>query len=212
MREYPELAATAEGAAESRLLGLDPIRVLLIGSGLAVGYGVRTQEHALTGALARAVQDGSSRGVITLNHSAPMRTLEQAAVSLGLVGATSFDLIVWCPSLFDVMRTPNKGAYRRTLVNGLNLIRETARTGAQVIVCELPVPTDSGPAEAIARTLVPRFNAALHRVVAPLPGVTIAATPPFTTLRDPQAFTADYYDRWAQAITHPKTTKATLAS
>lgn len=211
MRQHPELAAAVGGVSEARIVGLDPIRVLVLGSGLAVGYGVDTHEEALTGALARAVRGDGSRGVTVLNHSAVMETVEQTVAGLGLVGTPTFHLVVWCPSLFDVMRAPDRGAYRRALLEGIGIIRESARPGARISICELPLPTAPGSAERIARTLVPRFNAAMRRVTAALPGVQVAPTPDFTTLRDPQAFSAGYYNRWAQAIAHPETAQTSLA-
>lgn len=55
MQEHPELTTMAEGSPEVRLMGLDPIRVQLIGSGLAVGYGIRSHAAGLTGAFAEAM-------------------------------------------------------------------------------------------------------------------------------------------------------------
>lgn len=204
MSEHPELAVSAGGPPEVRLVGLDPIRVLVIGSGLAVGYGVRTHEEALTGALARAVQAGTSRGVIVQNHATRLTGLEHTVESIGLVGAATFHLVVWCPSLFDVFRSPERGRSNRALMEGLRLLRETARPDAELVLCALPAPIRRGPSEEIARTFVARFNPALRRAVAALPGVRVAETPDMTTLADPQAFSADYYDRWAEQIVHPE--------
>ena len=208
MREHPELASSARGIPEVRLVGLDPFRVLIIGAGLAVGYGVGSHQQALTGAIAEAVQDGGSRGVIVQNTATALHGLEQTVAGLGLVGATSFNLVVWCPSLFDAFRQPDRGAYQRRLLQGLQLLRETARPGARFVVCELPRPTRSGPIEDVARRRLPGFNGALRRAVAPYPDVSVAETPPFTSLLDPAAFSADYYRTWAEWIVRPRAAAA----
>jgi hypothetical protein len=203
MREHPELIVQPTGAPEVRLVGVDPIRALIIGSGIALGYGVRTQRDALTGALADAIQNGGARGVIVQNQATTQHEIEQTLDGVRLVGATTFNVVVWSPSLFDAFRSPERGRYHRTLMDGLQLIRETARPGAQIIACELPSPTNRGPLEEIARVLVHRYNAALRRAVSVHPDVRVAETPDFTSLADPAAFSADYYRRWADQIVHP---------
>lgn len=203
MREHPEATTTASGTPEVRLIGLDPLRVLLIGSGLAVGYGVATHAEALTGALAEATQAGTRRGVIVQNRAVDGARIEQTVDDLGEVGAATFNTVVWCPSLLDVMRMPDRGQCHRSLTAGIGLLRDTARPDAEITLVGLPIPAKNGPIEELARAVVPRFNRALIRAVAPLPNVRYAESPSFTSLFDPTALSADYYRRLAEQIIHP---------
>ncbi|MCQ9136909.1 hypothetical protein, partial [Streptomyces hilarionis] len=50
-------------------IGRDPIRVLVFGGGLAIGYGVRTRAEAFDGPLARLVALRTGRGVVLENRA-----------------------------------------------------------------------------------------------------------------------------------------------
>lgn len=200
MRAFPEVFATAPGAREIKLVGLDPARVLVIGSGLALGWGASSQQTALTGALAQKVQERTGRGAIVVNRAQELQQVDQTVTGLGMVGATGFGTVVWCPSLFDVIKSPERGRYHRALLQGLHLLRETAPSSGITVLCALPVPTRRGPIEEIARRLVPRFNAALRRIAEPFPDVYVCDSPSFTSLADHQAFSHGYYQQWAELI------------
>jgi len=200
MRAFPDVFATAPGAREVKLVGLDPVRVLVIGSGVALGWGASSQSKALTGAIAYELQARTGRGAIVVNHAQEMQTVEQTVQDLGVIGATTFGVVVWCPSLFDVFKSPERGRYHRALLDGLRSLHETKPKSGLILICTLPSPTNRGPVEEIARRLVPRFNAGLRRVAAPFPDVRICESPSFTTLTDHQTFARGYYNQWAERI------------
>ena len=204
MRDHPALADHPLGIAESKVVGLDPVRVLVIGSGVAVGYGAPDHGSALTGFLARAVAERAGRGAVVHNRAAARQQLERAVEGLGSSGAHTYQMVVWCPSTFEVVGSPSTGRLGRTIRRTVDFLRGTADEGLEIVLTGVPAPSAPGSFEELTRRLVPRFNRSLGRLCGELAAagadVRFVAPPAFTSLRRADAFGPDYYERFADAI------------
>lgn len=99
--------------------GLSSTRVLIFGSGVAVGWGVTSHEISLTGALARALASRSGRGTDVEVVADPRITVRNALSVLRGLDLDAYDVIVvvlgandaagqtpaakWCSSLSGVL-------------------------------------------------------------------------------------------------------------
>lgn len=203
LRKQPALARPA-GDPESKVVGLDPVRVLVLGSGVAVGLGVADHDDALTGHLARAIAAHSGRGAIIHNRARPRLLLDEAIEQLGSIGAHTYDSVVWCPSIFELVNSPATGRLGRTIRRAVPFFQQTAGDAVRIVLTGLPVPTDPGSLEQVARRIVPRFNRSLALVCDELAGggaeVRFAVPPYVTSLRRPDVLESMYYLRFAETI------------
>jgi hypothetical protein len=86
------------------ITGLEPYRVLIFGSGPAVGWGVVTNEIALPGSLARALSRRTGRGT-TVELVADMGiTARNALPILCKIDVSRFDAIVFILGANDAVR------------------------------------------------------------------------------------------------------------
>lgn len=203
-RTQPALVLFPQGTAESKVVGLDPIRALVIGAGVGVGFGVIDHEDALTGHLARAIATRSGRGAVVQNRARPRLPLDQAIDDLGTIGAHTYASVVWCPSLFEIIGSPANGRLGRAIRRAVPFLRATAGDGVEIVLTGLPTPSSPGPGEQVSRRIVPRFNRSLARVCTELAAegadVRFAAPPSFTSLRRADAFDSSYYLRFAGSV------------
>ena len=86
----PLMDPTRPVGVRTLAVGIDPLRVLVFGGGIAVGYGVRTRDEALDGPLARIIADATGRGVVIENRAVQHVHLPQTARSLGAAGTHTF--------------------------------------------------------------------------------------------------------------------------
>jgi hypothetical protein len=85
---------TPTDAPQAHAAGLDSDRVLILGSGPAVGRGVMSHDLALPGALARAVSARTGRGVGVDVIAQSRMTAGTALAALGDLRLTRFDAVV----------------------------------------------------------------------------------------------------------------------
>ena len=183
----PEFSTPASGVPEAKVVGPQPLRALIIGSGLALGGGSTTHNETLTGHLARALAVRTGRGAVVENRAGEHLHLDAAMADLGVVGAHSFELVVWCPSLLEGIRSPARGRLGQTLQDAIRFLRSTAASR-------------DGADEEIVRLLVPRFSRAISRVAAAHPGVVVVEAPELRSLRDTNPLDSAYYQAFADEI------------
>lgn len=118
--------------------GVSSVRVLIFGSGVAVGWGVTSQEIALTGALARAVTARSGRGT-DVEVVADMRITVRNALSLlrGL-DLAAYDIIVLVLGANDAIRQTPLNKWSSRLAAVLTHFGERASARAQLFVVGIP--------------------------------------------------------------------------
>ncbi len=81
--------------------GPDPDRILLFGSGIAMGYGMKSHDLALAGQLARQVSDLTGRGVQVDVVTGENLTVDNALKNLTVSRLRELDVIVTTPGTLE---------------------------------------------------------------------------------------------------------------
>jgi len=146
--------------------GADPDRVLLVGSGIAVGYGVVSHDLALGGHLARELSTATGRGatvkVIGRRDMAPANT----RTTLAGLDLARFDAIVLTLGGLEALTLMPSSRWREQL-RELLLDLRGAPSGLKVFVVENGVPLLDG-LPLVVRSLVLGHVRRLNRVSAAL--------------------------------------------
>jgi len=134
--------------------GPDPLRVLLLGDGPAVGYAVLSHELALAGHLARAIASATSRGVVVDVRAESRMTPTQAFERLGEVRLERYDAVVLTLGTHDAIRRSPTRSWGREMAELVE--RVDRRTGGRAPIVVGSVPELSAlltqPAVRAART------------------------------------------------------------
>jgi len=183
--------------------GPDAARILLVGNGPAMGYGVTSHTLALPGQLARLVSEATGRGVrarVIADETLTVHNVEERFAA----NAEPCDLVVVMLGGPDTARLTSARAWRRGLNGLVHGIELTAPDDVRVLLVAIP-PISSMPlirglaglaairhAELLNR--VAESVASRHRDVDFVPFV-----PPLE--RDPDRYrSARTYREWAQLI------------
>lgn len=123
--------------------GPDPDRVLLLGSGITVGYGVVSHDLALGGNLARELGAQTGRGasvqVIGQSDLTPSNALRAAAVDL-----QRFDAVVLTLGGFEALTLMPPQLWRRRLRALLDEVRAEARPSLPLALVQASAPLIAG--------------------------------------------------------------------
>jgi hypothetical protein len=95
--------------------GVDPHRLLLIGSGMAVGYGVLSHDLALAGHLARDISARTGRGVDIDVRAASELTVPAAAAQLSTLDLARYDGIVLTLGGLEILGLMPPAVWRQQL-------------------------------------------------------------------------------------------------
>lgn len=108
--------------------GRRPFRVLLVGSGPVMGWGVGSHDLALPGALARALAASTGRGAVVDVMPHPSAGVRRLRRMIRAVEPGRYDAIVLSGAVADAVRLAEPGAWRIRLQA---LLAETAAGGAR---------------------------------------------------------------------------------
>ena len=140
-------------APQAHSPGTDSDRILLFGSGPALGWGVLSHGLALPGALARALSARSGRGVDVDLAASPATSLSTAPRELAALRLWRFDAIVITLGARDALNLTSLQAWRRELTALLRLVeRESSRSTQIFLLGNQPVAS------------IPVFDSALGAV------------------------------------------------
>jgi hypothetical protein len=114
--------------------GLDSDRVLLLGAGPAVGWGMATNDLALPGALARAITAITGRGSDVDVVSAPVMSATNAREALADIKLWRYDAVVLTLGLNEAVQLASIDAWRRDLSALLGELTESLSRFARVFV------------------------------------------------------------------------------
>ena len=164
-------AATAAGA--------DPHRILLFGSGVAVGYGVVTHELALGGHLARALSAITGRGAVVESITHRELRTRDAATMLADEELARFDAVVLSLGVYEASTLLPEHRWRDDLAAVLRPF--AAPDAPAVVVMGVPQAPTATPNPTRMRRRIgwhgAAFNELTRRQVAELDG-TFAEPPP----------------------------------
>lgn len=196
------LSAQDRPPAEGRtaIVGEDPLRVLVVGAGTAVGYGVRTRARALDGQLAQALAARTGRGVVVETRIRRDLRLGDTVDLLGATGAHTFDAVVWSPTIREVVRFQRPGAWVRELRRILAHLRSTGRPGTGVVLLGFPEVGTVNRLGELALERQRRINGRIAAAAASQPNVRYVQPPSLGAFGSERLWNAEYYERCAQAV------------
>lgn len=121
-------------APQAHSPGTDSDRILLFGSGPALGWGVLSHDLALPGALARAISARSGRGVDVDLAASPSTSLSTAPRELAALRLWRFDAIVITLGARDALNLTSLQAWRRELTALMRLVEHESSRSTQIFL------------------------------------------------------------------------------
>jgi GAF domain-containing protein len=163
-RENAALLPRPRGVAQAHAEGSDADRVLLIGSGAAVGFGVFSYDLSLGGMLARALANCTDRGVDVDIVARAGMTAASALDRLAAMPLWRYEAIVVAVGLNEALDLASLSGWHRSIGQLLDHLTVHTTPGTAVIVLGVPpmhsMPARLGPMGLIAQ----RHAAKLDRV------------------------------------------------
>lgn len=191
--------------------GNDPDRVLLFGSGPAVGYGVLSNDLALPGHLARQLSAVTGRGV-DLDVVADTELTAQSSVTmLEQINLWRYDAILLTIGVNNaLMLTPVK-EWRASIRAVLNYVAEHVPARTRILVMAIPpiraVHASNRISNVFSSWIADRHGIALNRetrrIVAQYPHMTFVPFPPLDAVDEVRFTSAETHQRWAALIVPP---------
>jgi hypothetical protein len=195
--DRPPVLDDGAGVLQTKVVGLDPLRVLLFGSGPLIGYGVRDRSHAVDGALARLLAERSGRGVIVESRARLALPIADAVGSLGGAGTATFAVAVWAPRFGEELQYADPARNRSAIRGMLQQFRAESRV--PLILCHLPDPLGFDWRTVLRRPRVAGFNRILSEEATVVPDVEAI---PIGTYRpsDPTSTPAAWHQTFAELL------------
>ncbi len=156
--------------------GPDPDRILLIGSGMAVGYGLSSHDAALAGQLARQLAALTHRGSRVDVLTSVDMTADHMVELLDRQTLGGLDAIIATPLGVESLLIISRARWRRHLRLLLSHISETAPVSVQLYLIGIPPVADLSDLPpmlaALSRRAQHRLNIDLERFCAAHPQAT----------------------------------------
>ena len=163
-------------APQAHSAGIDSDRVLIFGSGLAIGRGVVSHNLALPGSLARALSAQTGRGVDVDLIANPRMNASSAAADLTGVRLSRYDAIVVFLGVNDALNLTPTRAWRRELANLFRFLEGSSSRSTRIIVAGIQpirsIPVFDSRLGAVADSHARLLNRATERLCAAADRVT----------------------------------------
>ena len=202
--DQPPVKDDGPEVLRSTVVGLDPVRVLLFGSGPLVGYGVTARRDAIDGPLAALLARRTGRGVVVESRVRLGLPTSEAVSSLGGAGTATYHVAVWAPRFGEELQHSNAEHSRASVRAFLQEFR--AESDIPLIVCHLPTPLGLDWRTVLRRPRVARYNQVLDEVAQEVRNVVVAdggSYHPMDPTRAPDAiWHRDLAIRVAPAVLH----------
>ncbi len=163
------VADDGAGVLQTAEVGLDPLRVLLFGSGPLIGYGVRTRREAVDGHLADLMAGSTGRGAVVECRVRLDLPVREAVASLGWAGTTTFGVAVWAPRFGEELQHGRARGSRAAVREMLAAFR--AQSAVPLVLCHLPTPLGLDWRTLLRRPRVAVLNRVLTEEAARVPDV-----------------------------------------
>jgi lysophospholipase L1-like esterase len=131
------LPARATDKVQVRVEGLDSDRVLILGDGPTVGWGVDSQDDALLGCLARELSLLSGRGVTVDLVTDPLMTAERAATLVQDLLVWRYDYVFILLGTSDTTRLTSISTWRRAMSKLLTFVTAELAVSAHIVVASI---------------------------------------------------------------------------
>ena len=142
--------------------GADPDRILLFGTGAAVGWGVASHDLALPGSLARALSRITGRGTDVDALAGAGFMVAGAARRLGKTDLSRYDGIVLTFGLHEALRLESLAGWSGDLQKLLDYLTANAPRAA-LFVLGIHETTQIGRYDRMTRSIVGRHRAKINR-------------------------------------------------
>ncbi|TFD88085.1 GAF domain-containing protein [Cryobacterium lactosi] len=191
-------------APQAHSPGIDSDRILIVGGGPAVGWGVLSHTLALPGALARALTARTGRGADVDVISRSKMTARAAPDYIDFANLWRYDAVVLTLGIGDAGRLTSERAWRRDLGRLVEQIQRSSSLGTEVFLAGIvplaDLPVFRGPCGALAGAQALELNRVSREVCAgvdrfsfvPLPSPPVSALGRFLAASD--------YEVWADAL------------
>lgn len=187
--------------------GADPDRVLIFGSGPAVGYGVLSHDLALPGQLARQISTASGRGVDIDVIADIDLVIQNALEPLASVELWRYDSIVLSIGTNNSLLLTSVSVWNRHLAAILDYLDENTATGTGVYLVAIPpissIDVTAGYIGRVAERHAHRLNTESRRIAARYSAVTFVPFSPLVKADFTRYRSAATYQQWASVIAAP---------
>jgi hypothetical protein len=143
--------------------GLDSDRILIFGSGAAVGWGVLSHDLAVPGALARSLSKLTGRGVDVDVITEPDLRLANAVRDLTGIDVSRYDGIVLTLGLMEAVGLASPSSWRRDLDSLLSYLNSVA-PHTPIFVVGIHSTTQITRYDAMVAPIITHSRGALNRV------------------------------------------------
>jgi hypothetical protein len=187
--------------------GADPDRVLLFGSGPAVGYGVLSNELALPGQLVRQLSAITGRGA-DIDVVADAEVTIQGSLSLlQNLNLWRYDAILLTIGVNNAMQLTSVSVWRKAIGELLRYVSEHVPERTRVLVVAVPpiraIDAGSRLSSWIADQHSVVLNRETRRIVSTHPHITFVPFSPLSATDDPRLGSSNTYRQWASLIVTP---------
>jgi len=187
--------------------GVDPDRVLLYGSGPAVGYGVLSHDLALPGQLARHISSATGRGVDVDVVADTDVVIESALEPLKAMELWRYDSIVLSIGTNNSLLLTSVKKWHRALSAILEYLDENVATGTGIYIIAIPpissIDVFAGAAGWLAERHANLLNTETRRLTGRYSNVTFVPFSPLVKADFTRYRSASTYQQWASVIAAP---------
>jgi len=187
--------------------GADPDRILLYGSGPAVGYGVLSHDLALPGQLARHISAATGRGVDVDVVADTDVVMETALEPLKAMELWRYDSIVLSIGANNSLLLTPLAVWRRALLAILEYLDENVASGTGIYIIAVPpissIDVFAGTAGWLAERHANLLNTETRRLTGRFGNVTFVPFSPLVKADFTRYRSAATYQQWASVIAAP---------
>ncbi|WP_146073502.1 GAF domain-containing protein [Cryobacterium sp. N22] len=191
-------------APQAHSPGIDSDRILIVGGGPAIGWGVLSHNLALPGALARALTARTGRGADVDVIGRSSMTPRSAPEHIDFANLWRYDAVVLTLGIADAGRLTSTRSWRTDLGSLVNQIQRSSSLGTEVFLAGIAplasMPAFSGPLGRLAGRQALRLNAVSEDVCAGVDRLTFVGLPGTPVATSGRFRSASDYDFWAEVL------------
>lgn len=184
--------------------GLDSARILIVGGGAAVGWGVLSHTLGLPGSLARAVSARTGRGTDVDVIARSRMTVRSAHRHIDFDTLHRYDAIGLTLGIGDAGRLTSPRAWRHDLARLLERLRHSSAGGTEIYLAGIAalasLPMFQTPLGALAGSQARALNDASILFCAATDGITFVPLPSTVASASGRFRSASDYDVWADTL------------
>ncbi|MGO4784144.1 GAF domain-containing protein [Cryobacterium sp. W22_MBD10_FK3] len=191
-------------APQAHSPGIDSDRILIVGGGPAVGWGVLSHTLALPGALARALTARTGRGADVDVVARSSMTARSAPDHIDFANLWRYDAVVLTLGIGDAGRLTSTAAWRADLIRLVEQVQRSSSIGTEVFLAGIvplaSLPVFSNPCGLMAGSQALELNAASADVCAGVDRLTYVRLPTTPVSTSGRFRSASDYEVWADAL------------